>query len=497
MVLGLNTQAATLADFRQWEPVDACVPKKQWCPIPKAPASRPLLVILAEFTGLDVSHPASFTHPTNPPPYYWDAHKKGLLYHSSGEYEPMVFNQGTQPHTLNGYFHEISNGRFAWTKAGVVKVSLPKEALRANLGDACFAYLLQQVYATGEVDFTAFVGGLDGWGNGLITREDLGILLISNDPSIGWQTEGGLDVTLTGATKIHFNGSMATAHDHEDFGTECHELVHAVGNDVDLYGFPTYGNGRLTIMSYTGVSDPVENPETWHLDPWIKMQFGWTDPRIVEIPSKGSAILPAAQLMDPNAPVILCPRNYYRGGEYFLLEYRTTNCAAGPGYDANVLGYSPDTMQCGGLVIWHVYPRALWSKNQQPVWSESAATNHLDFEARGRCPWPSNTTTPVLRYWDGHASTLVRLHVRPFVPGANSITVDWDQPEVWVDFRRPADVLDEGSSLRPYRTFAAGLNALTANGMLHLVGGTSAEKVTHLTLPLRIDGRPGPATIGH
>src|SRR5688572_14129593 len=57
--------------------------------------SRPMLVVLADFA-------------TAPP-----------LAHDRAYYEDFVFNEQRRP-SVNGYFREVSNGRFAWARAGVI-----------------------------------------------------------------------------------------------------------------------------------------------------------------------------------------------------------------------------------------------------------------------------------------------------------------------------------------------------------------------------------------
>ena len=61
---------------------------------------RPMLVILASFTGAE-----PFGHDT-------------------GYYDDLMFNLFTQP-GVNNYFLEVSDGRFFWSRGGLVSVTLP------------------------------------------------------------------------------------------------------------------------------------------------------------------------------------------------------------------------------------------------------------------------------------------------------------------------------------------------------------------------------------
>jgi hypothetical protein len=92
---------------------------------------------------------------------------------------------------------------------------------------------------------------------------------------------------------------------------------------VDLYG--SWGrndrlNDHLTVM---GPSDFT----ACYLDPWHRMQLGWVEPRIASLRSGGITNIPAAQMGDPTAPLLLYDPS--RGlNEYWLLEYRTATSPA-------------------------------------------------------------------------------------------------------------------------------------------------------------------------
>lgn len=81
-----------------------------------------------------------------------------------------------------------------------------------------------------------------------------------------------------------------------------------------------------------------------HLDPWHKMLFGWSEPRLVALRAGGVVDIPAAQLGSADGPVLLFDST--RGGsEFFLIEYRSRSTPSGAGYDDNVSG--------NGMVLWH------------------------------------------------------------------------------------------------------------------------------------------------
>jgi M6 family metalloprotease-like protein len=185
--------------------------------------------------------------------------------------------------------------------------------------------------------------GWDSNGDGHVTQNELGIAIISNDVNGGGAERWAGTVRGPGAS-VDWTGAVALLGHQGDFATLCHELSHTLGT-VDLYGVWNQQclSSQATLMSCTISS--LEDPEIFHLDPWHKMQLGWSEPRIMSLPAGGIAALPAAQMVDPSAPVILY--DPVRGtGEFFMIEYRTPLSPNGPGYDANV----SDT----GVALWHI-----------------------------------------------------------------------------------------------------------------------------------------------
>src|SRR5262249_53820182 len=109
----------------------------------------------------------------------------------------------------------------------------------------------------------------------------------------------------------------------------------------------------LTLMSCTS----YDNSNSFHLDPWHKMQLGWSEPRIRSVHDIGVEAISAAQLSDPNAPVLLY-NPACGNSEFFLLEYRTRTSPVGAGYDKNAAG--------NGLAIWHIKQEANHSPTPIP-----------------------------------------------------------------------------------------------------------------------------------
>lgn len=277
--------------------------------------SRPMLVILANFPSPSPAFPGGVNITT---------------------YSNRVFSTAPGQWTANSYFKEVSNGRFQWTPAAVLRVDMAESGRYTQFNDS-HNYASNIIYcavATNSFKWDAY--GKPG--STTVTGRDLGITLFSNDG--GHSARGVWDLKPPG-NKRSYEGLVYVGDPRESVDLGCHEMSHMLGA-MDFYGIWGIGgclNSHLTLMSCT-------YNEKYHLDAWHKMQFGWSEPRIYRIDQGGAAMLDAAQLGAPDAPIILYDPN--RGpSDFFLLEYRTkTVTNLGGGYDANVAG--------NGLVIWHV-----------------------------------------------------------------------------------------------------------------------------------------------
>ncbi|MBA4387069.1 MAG: hypothetical protein C0404_03750 [Verrucomicrobia bacterium] len=270
------------------------------------PASRPLLVVLANFTNSPM-----VTNTT-----YWDNYYFGA-------------GSATSP-SVRVFFEENSNGKFTWDRAGVLLVSLPHSARPSVVSNdnVSYANIIKTAVETNNFNW-------DGYANGHepMSEKDLSITIVCNDGG-GAERYAG-PVTPTNCTH-GWSGWVAQTGDSLDragFSTRCHELSHTLGA-IDLYGADACGdslNNGLTLMG-----------GSWgyfHLDPWHKMQFGWDNPRIRSLTAGGLETVPAAAMRNDWAPLLLYHPE--RGTqEFFMVEYRAaTNC------DQSVIGE--------GMVIWH------------------------------------------------------------------------------------------------------------------------------------------------
>jgi hypothetical protein len=158
--------------------------------------------------------------------------------------------------------------------------------------------------------------------------------------------------------------------------------------------------------------------------------------------------------------------------------------------------------QSDGLVVWHIQQDA--NHNPTKVKSPIGPNLTLAVWAEGSpnlipgCPislWGSGTRTPSLK-WISGGQTATALYVTPFNQGDNSITVQWLSPsDTWVDFGFTG-TQQNGTFANPYKTLAAGVNAATYGGTLHLKTGSSSETLTISKAVTLVDYN-GPATIGH
>jgi M6 family metalloprotease-like protein len=299
----------------------------------KLQAERRLLVVIAQF-------------------------EDGTMAHTKDWYDHFIFDPTNQPRSVNGYFQEVSNGRFRWTHAGTVEIVVPAidryptflvgAGGNVPLADKLYSSnLVHRTMISGQVSFPQY----DANTNGVVTADELTIVIISNDGGVGSRPTGPVQPP---GSSVRWESNVALQDQRGDFATVCHELAHQLGA-LDLYSGGC-DNWALTLMSCTG-GTPPEDPSICHLDPWHKLQFGWTEPRIAVLPDGGLASIRAARRGSVDAPVILYDPDPARSpGEFFLLEYRDAG-----GYDANVAG--------NGLVIWHIRHDG----NKMPLWLTDVA----------------------------------------------------------------------------------------------------------------------------
>ena len=297
----------------------------------------PNAIILVNFTNNN----GSTVHTV---PYKMGATRVNTNYRAAEQYySNWFFGQTTSPETLNGYFRELSNGRFQWQPAGVYMVLMDTNDLHGafmgraggvgGLADTRYmTRMIQQAMVQG-FDLESY----DASNNNIVDEPECTIQLITNDKTFGG---GARYLTLALGGFDQYRGWVTIQSYDLGLRVLAEELIHVLqaGHCGDIYG-PSGMSDGFTTMSGGSVL---------HVDAWHKLQLAWCEPRIYSMRDSNRVVLPAAQLMDTTGPVILCdPVAAGRGAkEFFVLEYRTPNTVSrGAGYDKDVAD--------NGLVIWH------------------------------------------------------------------------------------------------------------------------------------------------
>jgi hypothetical protein len=265
-------------------------------------------------------------------------------------YEDTVFGRSTAvpPERFElstaGYYREVSNGKFAWSRAGFV--SPLNASLKSKQAGEIARIAVEAAARDGGFNFKP----LDLNRDGRITSDELAVLVVTNVPPSGrhavdLSAEGrgiivaGQDVTV--AARIAIVG------ENDGFATLNRSLFELIVPEaVPLDGWPQKCfalNAGRSLMAAGNTSNPGF---TIHLDPWNKMLAGWIEPRIFAFGKPGSAKLAAQHVAASEGefkqPVLLFdPMKGPR--EFFLLEYRTHSALGfdqGPG--------------SSGLVVWQV-----------------------------------------------------------------------------------------------------------------------------------------------
>lgn len=428
----------------------------------KVPTSnRPLLVILIEYDG------------------------KPTLGHQPNEYDEIIFNP-LRPPSINGYFTEVSNGRFHWSRAGrgiigpirlsAADAGLPHERRMATVIDAAG----KNGY---NFDF------LDKNSDGFVTTEELGVLVIENIPNAATRATApscfkptGSQVSLCLALNINRQWYLGVSFvgDRPQMMTIAHELSHQLGA-IEMYGQWNFNSLHTNCTVMAGISGGADDRQTYHLDPWHKLQLGWSEPRIHALNSAGSATINAANSVRPDAPLILYdPQRGAR--EFFILEYRT-QFSPGTNYDKNVCD--------SGLAIWHVVqdenkdPRTMPNVRQggnpiTAVYLEGRPT----LIRTGATFWKSGDLTPNLLWLDGTRLD-ARLRVLPYDARATQINV-----EIISAAPQAPEFQTTEPCMPMFFTAAKNFSGSSLQGIWGDIGSTSRDRIT-IRLGLMTGGSRG------
>ena len=464
------------------------------------PRERPVLVILADF-------------PLKP------------LNGSDAQWHQLMFD--AQGFSGANYEQENSNGRFSIIPARSQPLRL--HMITEDRPDVIQAQ--HPLWGSSQVD-AEFLGrvirkAIDSGFNfapfdangdhALDSPSELSIVVVNSLRSDGGAGNRGFIAQQDVVNNVTVTGGAISLDHYPNFDTITHEFGHSFGVPYELYTLRPGGgviNQGMTVMSSSGVGSnradlvgtTAWDPGSVHFDPWLKMKFGWSEPKnIVHIRSGGRFDIPVASSGSIDGPVILY--DPARIHEFFILEYRSASKSA-PNYD-NAFGRDGPSNNREGLVIWQVttqddhssFPSPwipadpLLTQNQPGGYSSSILCRcPPDLNVTANAPWISGQTTPPLKWFDG-TTTSTRIHILPFAAGASTITVDiLAEYDTWVDFSYVGP--EDGTFAHPFNTFAEGVSNVGYGGNLWMKPGQKAETISNLAKPMTIRSLGGAATIG-
>jgi M6 family metalloprotease-like protein len=422
----------------------------------EAKGYRPLLVVLVSFDLPSIGGSTTA--------------EPGPLAHDAGYYHQLIFNPfpdasvGTMGRSVNGYYMDVSCGRFQWSRAGDVigplHVSIDLAAMHTGERlQTLIPMIAGAGYSFSRVDANA---------DGSVAPSELSVLIIDNGSTSSGQTTSAVrcSVATQSVGDVTVHGSFVGSR--PSLTLIAHELSHQLGT-ADLYGHDGNRNSWVTL---TGPEAGDDNMASVHLDPWHKMRLGWAEPTMWALDTFGTVTLPVANSVNPGAAMIL--HDDSRGPqEFFIVEYRSRDAEAfylrssspgsgliSPNYDSDVAG--------NGVAIWHVY-----LVNGEPVELEVFAPGPFpqppigtdksvfvdgapDFEHGGTQLWEAGQTTPLLRWLDG-TETKTRLRIGQFDPLSREVVVEVLAPMIETPVPKSPDRPTHGDVLDgPIRTTRSG-----------------------------------------
>jgi M6 family metalloprotease-like protein len=229
---------------------------------------RPLLVVLADFS-------------TGRP---WP--------HTTNYYDDLYFNL-LATNGVSAAFWEMSNNRFYWRRGGVIgplQFTPPEQAGGGMFtNDTLYvSNIIHRAMSSGRFNFAA----QDSDGDGHLVQTELQIIIVANDGYAAGSARWGGTIRPAGSP-VDWTGSVGSMSAQTGLATLTHELSHTLGT-LDIYGVWSHEclSDRVTLMSCTIL--PADRPDIWHLDPWHKMQLGWSEPRIRFLRDGGVESLPTS-----------------------------------------------------------------------------------------------------------------------------------------------------------------------------------------------------------
>jgi M6 family metalloprotease-like protein len=348
--------------------------------------------------------------------------------HDPAYYDQFLFGlDASWGRSINGYYSAVSDGRFTWAKAailgpypvtGLEKLSAASETEARQLA-------IQMAAERGKFNFAAYDTNHDG----TVDATELCIVVLDNlggTAGAFWR----MPPMKLGNPAVTVAVPVIHVHPQTSFATWCHEMMHSIGA-VDVYGPLDSSefklNTRLTLMGPT-IFPGNDDKQTFYLDPWHRMQFGWVPPRVHDLRGAGAVTLEAQQTAGRATVLAKQPLLLYdpwRGpDEFFLVEFRSKTHRGG-GYDADVAST--------GVVIWQVQQDAKKGLAQVPS-AHDRGVKVSALLSRGAPGWEEGGTRawtdasgPVTLRWIDGTNVGTRLRVGKVADDGGSVTVSWSR----------------------------------------------------------------------
>lgn len=288
--------------------------------LPSLTGTRPLLVILADFS--DKTHNVS---------------------HDINYFENIMW--GIKP-SLSTYYSEVSYGKFTFIP-GVVIGWYQIDVTQSWAENHSQEFVVKAVNsADDDFNFSPY----DTDNDGMVTHEELTLVIVHPSDFIidvlvhQWNTQN----EIVTDDHVTVEGSYSIMTEWSSMGVFAHEIAHDIGLP-DLYdlGKDSFGIGAYGLMGYGIYRGPT------HMTAWSKIQLGWLTPTIINTNSTYTL-----NDVETHAEAFIFCDLHHSVFEYFLIENRWK----GNSYDGLLLGewWSPkqimflEDLPDEGIVIYHI-----------------------------------------------------------------------------------------------------------------------------------------------
>lgn len=287
--------------------------------------------------------------------------------HNQAFYRDLFFGSSTR--SVRGYFSASSGGRFTISEAGIVgpvrmtnDPATTEDESRSNCVrgvknaagvEICPGSRRGDEWDRGQAlaaairsgfDFTPFDDNRDG----TISDNELSFAVIFATGGWGGAYRGSSGGCVrAGAPPRSVNVCLNVAlgvDDRTGFATAVHESAHQLLGAREGYGIWLPEGSNINFGSSIMAATIVAPDDRWtvNFDPWHRIKFGWSRPRVVAVDGPGlcTTLAPTLSADAAREPIVIY--DPARGpGSYFILEYRRR------------AGYDQDAAE-DGVAIWHI-----------------------------------------------------------------------------------------------------------------------------------------------